>query len=232
MTRIMYDSTNPMDIPLGAGVVAYYVDGAFQWSSAGLARFPNAVKVGIAVFASTNDGVVLDVENGDATPMQATRWVPMRRSAGIVPSVYCNVSTLPVVRQAFQDAKVAEPYYWIANWDNVAVISSGAIAKQYADSNLIGQHYDLSIVADYWPGVDMTNPNSAADAAILGYVAGNNRVTMPDGAARNLLDVDYDITGRLMRIEKALTDLAGVVATIKAGVTPTTFTVTSTVKGQ
>ncbi len=154
--RTMYDSITAGDIPSWAQLVAGYVDGLYRWSDADWARFPGAVKVRIAVFASTNDGHVLDIETGDATPAQAPGWAQGRRGQGVEPSVYMNLSTWPQVRSAFQNARVPEPHYWVAQWDGVAQVPAGAVAKQYADPGLSGGHYDLSAVADYWPGVDAT----------------------------------------------------------------------------
>lgn len=158
MTRTMYDAVNVSGVPAGATLVAGYGDGLYQDVDAFRARFPNATVVVIAVSSRHNLGTVLDVETGDATPAEAPPWVLMRRAAGVDPTIYCNSSTWPSVRAAFQAAGVAQPHYWIAQYDNVGSIpaswtSLGCVAKQYADPG----PYDLSIVADYWPGVD-TNP--------------------------------------------------------------------------
>jgi hypothetical protein len=150
MTRTMYDSINPSGIPAGATMVAGYVDGRYANMAGMAARFPSAVRVPIAVFPSTNDGTVLDVETGDATPAQAPGWVTMRRAAGVDPTVYCNADTWPSVRSAFTAAGVPEPHYWIAQYDGVATVPAGAVAKQYESTD----PWDLSAVADYWPGVD------------------------------------------------------------------------------
>lgn len=154
----MYDSTNLDDIPADAQMVASYVDGSPIATPEQWARFPSAVKVRIAALPSTNDGQVLDVETGDATPDQAPGWVQMRRAAGQDPSVYCNESTWPSVRAAFQAAGVAEPHYWIAAWNGDPSLLDGAVAHQYAGSAMTGAHYDLSAVADSWPGVDTIGP--------------------------------------------------------------------------
>lgn len=154
--RTMYDGVNSdaPGIPVSAQLVAGYDDGLYRWSAADWARFPNSIHVHIAVFASTDSGVVLDVETGDATPAQSVDWVLMRRRAGVDPTVYCNTSTWPSVRAAFAARGVAEPHYWVAQYDNAATIPAGAIAKQYADDILLSKPYDLSAVADHWPGVD------------------------------------------------------------------------------
>lgn len=156
MPRTMYDSTEANDIPTTAAMVAGYLrPSRYAWSAADWARFPRAVKVRIAIFATVNDGHVLDVEPGDATPAQAPSWVRMRRAVGVDPTVYCNASTWAQVRAEFRRQGVAEPHYWIAKYDGVAEIPAGAVAKQFANPPVHGAgHFDLSIVADYWPGVD------------------------------------------------------------------------------
>lgn len=80
----------------------------------------------------------------------------MRRKAGLAtPAIYCNRSTWPEVAREFDRQKVAPPLYWIAQYDNRAQMIPGAIAKQYANpATHGGGHYDLSVVANYWPGVD------------------------------------------------------------------------------
>ncbi len=156
--RLMYDSVTASDIPAGSALVAGYVDGRFAWSAADWSRFPDRVKVRIAVLPTTNDGQMLDVEAGNARPDQAPAWVKMRRAAGVDPSVYTDHSLWPDVRAAFKRAGIAEPYYCIAQWDGVAELIDGAVAKQYANPTITGGHYDASAVADYWPGVDPPRP--------------------------------------------------------------------------
>ncbi len=161
MTRTMYDGINT-DVPKIAavtdpiGLVAGYVDGEFAWSAEDWARFPNSTHVRIACFADTDDGEVLDVEPGNATAAESVDWVLMRRKAGADPTVYMNTSTWPQVRAAFKARDVAEPHYWVAQYDGIAVVPAGAVAKQYYNNDAAG--YDLSIVADYWPGVDEQQP--------------------------------------------------------------------------
>lgn len=152
--RTMYDSVTATDIPVEAGMVAGYVDGRYAWSSTDWLRFPVAVKVAIAVSPFTDDGTVLDIEPGDSTPEQAVDWVLMRRNAGVDPSVYCSASNWQNVINAFNNRGVAQPHYWIAAWDGNASVPDGAVAKQYANSDMAGGHYDLSAVLDNWPGVD------------------------------------------------------------------------------
>lgn len=153
MTRLMYDSVTAGDIPSDATMVAGYVDGHYRNVDAMRKRFPHAVVVGIAVDHRTNDGIVLDVEQGDASPTESVQWVVMRRHAGKDPSVYCSVSEWNAVRAAFHAAGVTEPHYWVAHYDGVASVPKGAVAKQFK-SGSAGHHYDTSVVSTYWPGVD------------------------------------------------------------------------------
>jgi hypothetical protein len=149
--RTFYDAITPANIPATAQGVAGYIDGRYAWKAADWARFPHAVKVRIAVFSSTNDGHVLDVEPGCSTPANAPGWVQRRRKAGVDPTVYCSLSQWPVVRAAFAAAKVAQPHWWVAAYPgNGPNLYPGAVAHQYANPGPV----DISVVADYWPGVD------------------------------------------------------------------------------
>jgi hypothetical protein len=158
----MYDSVDPFAIPAEAAMVAGYVDGTYRWPQSGWDRFPHAVKVRIAVHASTNDGLVLDREPGDATAAEAVDWVLMRRRAGVDPWVYCSLSDWPACRNAFAARNVAEPHWWVAAYPGptdshgTPVIPAGAVAHQYTDATRPDgtHHWDESIVADYVPGID------------------------------------------------------------------------------
>jgi hypothetical protein len=146
----MYDAVTASNIPGGATMVAGYDDGRYVNVAEMAARFPRARVVTITVFASDDEGMVLDVERGDASPEEAPGWAARRRARGFDPSVYCSTDTWPAVRAAFAAAGVAEPHWWIAGWDGDPAIPPGAVAKQYGNQG----PYDISSVADYWPGVD------------------------------------------------------------------------------
>lgn len=151
----MYDSVDAGAIPPSAVLVGGYVDGRYAWSKTDWLRFPAAVQVRIAVFPSTDDGNCADVEASDMTPQSVVGWVQRRRAAGVDPSVYCSANSWDAVRTAFAAAVEAEPHYWIADWNGLQTVPAGAVAHQYASQ----PGYDLSAVADYWPGVDpMTTP--------------------------------------------------------------------------
>jgi hypothetical protein len=184
MTRTMYDGVDATKLPVSAKLVGGYVDGLYKWSASDWARFPHSVKVRIAVFRETNDGHVLDVEPGNATPAQSVGWVLMRRAAGIDPTVYMNSSTWPAVRDAFRARGVAQPHYWVADYDGVTTIPAGAIGKQYYNNNALG--YDLSVVADYWPGVDPkpvpAPPRHREDDMIIHDITGSPEVWALSGS--------------------------------------------------
>lgn len=149
MTRTMYDSITIANLPGNASMVAGYVDGRWPTFAALERAFPNAVRVSIAVFA-TSTAHVLDVEKGDATPMQSVDWVVRMRALGRDPTVYCSTSAWPAVKACFAARSVSLPHWWRADYNGRAVLEMGEIAHQYVD---IGP-YDISTVADCWPGVD------------------------------------------------------------------------------
>lgn len=168
----MYDSVDSSKIPANAAIVAGYVDGHYAWTPLDWARFPNVQHVRIAVFASTDDGMVLDVETGDATPSQAPGWVTMRRKAGIRPCVYMNASTWPLVQTSFASAHVSPPDYWVAQYDNNPAIPPGAVAKQYQSTAA----YDISSTLDTWPSPPPAPPiHTEDDDMISSFSDGSQR---------------------------------------------------------
>ena len=159
MTRLMYDSTDASAIPADARMVAGYVDGLYRWSIADWARFPNAVKAHIAVNPATNDGDVLDIEPGNWDAVASVDWVIQRRADGLEqPTVYCGSWAPGYNWQDVLDAHAARgvpaPLIWYANYATGPTIPDGCIGHQYAD---VGP-YDLSVVADFWPGLDVAPP--------------------------------------------------------------------------
>jgi hypothetical protein len=153
--RNMYDGLNSDARAIAesfphAELVAGYVNGAYAWSQAEWDLFPNATHVGVTVFA-VDAGDVLDVENGDATPGQTQGWIAQRKAAGIFrPTIYCNLSTVPAVRQGTGPYVLGRDYdLWVARYDNsTESVYSGSAAKQYATSS----SWDASAVYDdAWP---------------------------------------------------------------------------------
>jgi hypothetical protein len=188
--RTMYDALtarNILEKDSSPVLVAGYIDRIklAPWSPADWALFPNAIKVRIVKKASTNDGHVLDVEPGDAGPAEAPGWAAMRRRSGFAhPCVYCNRSTWPQVKAAFAAQNVPPPLYWIATATGRREIPDGAIAAQYLLN--VAPGIDISVVADYWPGVD-SGPGSANPQPITAQgVELMERITVtPPNAGQN-----------------------------------------------
>ena len=185
--RTMYDSITPNRIPADAPIVASYVDGMWPNYPQLKGTHPNAIHVSIAVFPQ-DDAMVLDIESGDATPAQAPAWVVRQRARGIEPTVYCNVSTYPAVRQAFMDAKVALPPWWAAKYTGQPFMQSGSVATQYQDNSPMG--WDASLVADYWATIDgpILPPKPAKDRLVAG------QILLPNHPPLMSVDGQYELT--------------------------------------
>jgi hypothetical protein len=197
--RSMFDAIYALNLPTGGDLYAGYIGGSWPDANAIAQRFPHATVVRIAVQASENDGVVLDVETGDATPAESVGWVLARRAAGVDPTVYCNTSTWPAVKAAFQARSVPLPHWWAAAYVDdpskpPTVLPAGAVALQWYDFG----PYDASIVADYWPGVDpaphtptVQLEEEEEDDMSQMSVAGLVRLAWPTGK-RHVVEVAYD----------------------------------------
>jgi len=156
MTRQMYDSVNANSVPAGADLYAGYVDGNYANVDQLRRRFPHRTIVTVTVIGLPGANVC-DCETGDLTPEHAARWASNEIHAGRKPTIYCNASTWPAVRERVRAYGITgKVSYWIAQYDGRADIPAGAIAKQYLGDhpNGHGGTYDASIVADHWPGVD------------------------------------------------------------------------------
>lgn len=157
MPRIMYDSTNLYDIPRTAQAIAYYVDGAYAAPQAAIDWHGAPVKVGITVTGGTLAAQVCDMENGDLTPAQAADWIKRKIAAGQHPTAYFSVSRWPALDAARKALGIPDGSFsvWTADWTGKPHLTTNAAATQYADPAYgSGGHYDLSLLADYWPGVD------------------------------------------------------------------------------
>lgn len=155
MTRTMYDSVDPNTIPANPQVVAGYVDLNYRWPDSGWAKYAGIPRVRIAASPFTDDGHVYDFEPGnDMDPGHLVNWVGMRRRAGVAPAIYMDADHWPGVQQIFDNAGVPQPLYWVAHWGIDPVIPPGAIGLQYRST----PGYDVSVVADHWPSVDVALP--------------------------------------------------------------------------
>lgn len=158
MTRRMRDSANLEYIdPATVDLVGYYIDGRYVPTSAQLARFAGKVHVPISVNPSGNAGVVLDGAPDNGPTGEEPGWVARRRKSGVDPTVYTTLSLWPTLIQAMNAAGVAQPHWWIADWNSRAEMIDGAVAHQY---DTVTGRWDDSIVADYWPGIDPVKTTS------------------------------------------------------------------------
>ena len=146
----MYDGVVADQVPGDGWAVAGYVNGSWPDFGQLESRFPGLKHVSITV-NDQGTATVLDVESRDATPAQAPAWAQRMRASGIpYPVVYMNFSTWQTVKDEFAAQSIDLPLFWVAQYDGVATVPAGAIAKQYQSTT----GYDVSAVADYWPGVD------------------------------------------------------------------------------
>lgn len=158
----MRDSLIPNNIPisfdLASNRVATYVDHPEIQPSpmTQLARFKHASHVSISAHSvpgNIHHANVLDLENGAATLDALLPFIGAMRAVGGSPALYATQSNIALGHQLCWSRRIAEPLYWLADWDGVALLPDGYIAKQYT-ANLPGNPYDTSVTANYWPGVD------------------------------------------------------------------------------
>lgn len=151
MTRTMGDATVAEYLPEGLDMYAGYVDGRYQSFNAIRSRFPGKLVVPIATQESGNVGTVFDGPPDNGSWSGVVGWVVRARRRGVDPTVYTSGGEWANGVQEFNQMGVAQPHWWIASWNGHADIPAGAVAHQYEN---VGDHYDLSAVADYWPGID------------------------------------------------------------------------------
>lgn len=187
--RTMYDSVNWAAIPTSATMVAGYVaPSGFTWPPQAWFRFSGALHVRITPsVVTTGRGVqVLDVERGDATPAQAPSWAHAQRALGQTPSVYCSASAWGIVQAAFTGAGEPQPLYWVAAYPGTGLSlptlnGITAVAHQYADPATSGGDWDLSVVADHWPGVDPGGMMSDFDTVVTMTTADGETISISYG---------------------------------------------------
>lgn len=218
---LMYDSVTAVDIPADAPAVAGYVNGKYTWSDSDWRRFATPLKLMITISADMH-GDVLDVETGDATPDQAVNWVRQSRADGNpYPGVYCNSNLWPTVKAAFGAHQVAQPWYWIADYDGLATIPDGALAKQYRNPPTSGGHFDISAISapliTYMKSGGL-NMISQDDANLIASTLLNWYITTPSAPAGVGRQV-WDVLGDGERIQTALTtDTTAIESAIHAAV--------------
>lgn len=159
----MYDSVDVGQLPPNGDAYAGYVDGKWATFPHIVARFPHAKHVSIAT-SSRSDALILDVERGDASPIEVPAWITRQHKRGIyAPGFYASVSVTPEVIYHLTAAGIARNKYrvWTAHWNGVphrctpgcyASLNTEAGATQY-QSSPDGHNYDVSICRrEFLPG--------------------------------------------------------------------------------
>lgn len=143
----MYDTITVQSVPPRPGAVAGYVGGRWPTYNELVRLFPKAKHLSIAVNAS-EDAQCLDIENGDATPVQAPAWCRRQHARGVArPCVYASVSLMPAVLYALAQDGIhrSQVRVWTAHYTNKPHLCSQACwpslktvadATQYTDRAL------------------------------------------------------------------------------------------------
>lgn len=135
----------------GAKIVSGYTDGRWPDYNGLVASTPGLLHVSITVNRTDVHARCGDVETGDMSPEDAPGWVKDARDAGNpYPWIYCDAANWITVKNEFTAQKVAEPLYYIANYDDTTEIPAGAIGHQHTNTPA----YDISSFVDYIPGLD------------------------------------------------------------------------------
>lgn len=158
MTLVMFDSITVATIPPGPHAVAGYVGGKWPTYNELVKTFPNARHLSIAVNAS-EDAECLDIENGDATPVQAPAWVKRQQARGVLrPVLYASISSMAAVHASLSADKIvrANVRLWTAHYTQVPHVcaptcgfqfQTTADATQWTDRAL-GRNLDESLCVD------------------------------------------------------------------------------------
>lgn len=143
---VMFDSVDLNTIPASARAVAGYVGGHWPTFQGLVSRFPGAHHLSIAV-NSSEDAECLDIENGDATPVEAPVWFRRQKARSVKrPCFYASLSIMSQVREALSHAGIQRGEYrlWVAHYTFVAHLEPGYDACQWTDRAL-GRNLDQSL---------------------------------------------------------------------------------------
>lgn len=166
--RRCYDSTSAADLPADGDLYLAYLDGRFANADAVRKRFPRKPVATITVTGDTFDADMIDVEPGNVAKTKAqacakaAAWVKEKLARGEYPTVYFMESWRSAIDGALKASGVdpAKVGHFAADYDGAAQLNRpGDIGKQYRSPDGTGSgrtagHYDVSVVAAYWPGVD------------------------------------------------------------------------------
>lgn len=168
----MYDDVNVSLLPPGTAVAGGYIGGTWPNAAEIRRKFPRGKVIDIAVSAS-EDGDCLDVENGDATNVQAPGWFKRRECHTLTPKpwLYTSASNIAALVATMQRAGIARDRYfiWSAHYTYKQHICSPsacgypkADGTQWTDKAL-GRSLDQSLVQTYMlPGFRASAPAKKA----------------------------------------------------------------------
>lgn len=153
----LYDSDEPLAIPLGVHAAGYDDgEGGVNWTrDNGWARFPDALHITIFGLPQSD---AFDIETGGGLPGQAGPWAAGKRSQRKIGIVYVNRSNGHAAEDSLRGSglSVAEVMLWIATDDGTEVVTHWldgtpvtypVWAVQYlTESTGSGGHYDRSLV--------------------------------------------------------------------------------------
>lgn len=149
MSSTMYDSVEWSLIPRNAGYLAVYSNGQFAADIGEVsASFPKARIYLIDVTGSNPDASIKDVETGDMRVSGLADAIGARLEAhpASLVRVYCNLSTLPSVRDVIANSvhpnQRSQLRSWIANPTGLPHFVPGSNATQYK----FGDEYDTSLI--------------------------------------------------------------------------------------
>jgi hypothetical protein len=164
MPIVMGDAVNPAALPSGLGAYAGYDDGHWPDYLAIKGAHPFVPVVEITVWLS-NQGVCLDIENGDAVPAQGPGYVLARAQAGIWrPILYGSRSILPAIMGACSNAGIGRDRYriWSAHYgQGQHICGPGTCGSSVqADGTQWIDHgsWDESILPDWFFGAPPPSP--------------------------------------------------------------------------
>jgi hypothetical protein len=170
-TRLEGDSTTAGDIQPDVTFPGGYLDGNYVTVPALHKRFPDKRIITYTVNGSTSGADLIDCEAGDATPPLAAKYVHDERAKKHWPGIYTPLAELADVCHALKalglgpDVPIQTAHYTghphLCNqtcFDQLHLVlpfKPLIVATQYATQGIgTPLHEDLSLVADYWPGID------------------------------------------------------------------------------
>ena len=186
MTRKMADSIDVNALPVDVDIWAMYVNGKWPTFNMPPRKLPPGKTIRvltISIDAETYAGAY-DVERYDLKPENVPRALQTNPHA----TIYASIDMWQQVKNVCAENGLKLPPWWAAV-PGFHALYPGSIATQYETID----GYDLSVVADYWPGFDIPQATQPQGDTTMPYVAeetpgtrqylidGNTKLYIPDG---------------------------------------------------